>query len=93
MSHSAVAFPASDIRVSTLWISDEEVRQIFRRYRLFYSQTNGTFRQEADAVYVREQRSKEGTLGLVYYNPISRDNWLWVISKKTRAPFKLARVG
>lgn len=83
----------SNVRVSQLWITDEEVRAIFRFTRCYYTHVSGNQKRVADGVFVREQRSKEGTLGYVFRNPISGENWLWVISKKTRRPFGLARVG
>ncbi|PDT38156.1 hypothetical protein CO671_01800 [Rhizobium sp. M10] len=77
---------------ATLWIYDEEVHQIFGRHRCYYTSSNGFRRQEADGVFLRYQRSKEGTLGYVFRNPLNGENWLWVISKKNRKPFAIGRV-
>lgn len=84
---------ASFITSKSLWISDPEVHQIFGRTRCYYTSNNGFTHKEADGVFVRFQRSKEGTLGYVYKNPINGENWLWVISKKSRKPFAIGRVG
>lgn len=83
---------SGSVRSSTLWISDTEVREIFRNHRCYYTMNNGVTLKEGNGVFVREQRSKEQTLGYVFRNPINGENWLWVVSKKTRKPFALARV-
>ncbi len=81
------------VREERLWITDSEVRAIFLVTRCFYTFSDGFSKKTADGIYVREQRSKEGTLGRVFLNPINGEKWLWVISKKTRMPFALAKVG
>lgn len=90
---NALIVPQVPVRVIPLWITDDEVRRIFRNFKILYRETDGHFKREADGRFVREQRSKEGTLGYVFCNPLDGTNSLWVISKKTRQPFKLARVG
>jgi hypothetical protein len=72
--------------------SDAEVRSIFRKTRCYYQQTVGHVKREADGIFVREQRTREGILGQVLRNPITGENWLWTISKKNRQPFALAKV-
>lgn len=75
-----------------LWITDAEVRAIFAGYRITYSETTGYYRREADGVFIRQQKTKEGTLGYVFRNPLDGHNYLWAIGRKNRKPFKLARV-
>ncbi|MCA1441262.1 hypothetical protein I6F07_13775 [Ensifer sp. IC4062] len=92
------ALPTRDISGTTeigsapLWISDPEVHQLFGRHRCYYTSSNGFHRKEADGVFIRYQRSREGTLGYVFRNPLNGENWLWVISRKTRQPFAIGRV-
>lgn len=76
-----------------LWISDPEVHRIFGRTRCYYTSSDGFRQKQADGIFIRYQRSKEGTLGYVFRSPLNGENWLWVISRKTRKPFALARVG
>ena len=93
MSNSIVAFSSPGIHVTPLWITDHEVREIFGRTRCYYTHTNGYENREATGVFVREQRcKKENALGYVLRNPINGENWLWVISKKSRRPFALTKV-
>lgn len=56
---------STSIQNNPLWITDPEVHQIFGRTRCYYTSNNGFRRLEADGVFIRYQRSKEGTLGYV----------------------------
>ncbi|MGY5780297.1 hypothetical protein [Rhizobium sp. LEGMi135b] len=76
----------------TIWISDADVHQVFSRTRCYYTLRSGVRRIEADGIFVRYMRSKRGTLGYVYHNPLNGENWLWVIGRQSRKPFALARV-
>ncbi|UXT50155.1 hypothetical protein FY136_13250 [Agrobacterium tumefaciens] len=76
----------------TIWISDAEVHLIFGLTRCYYTLRSGVRRTEADGIFVRYERSKQGPLGYVYHNPLNGENWLWVIGRQSRKPFPLARV-
>lgn len=81
------------VRTQPLWISDDDVRLIFGRFRIYYEAVRNNVKYTADGVFVRWQRAKDGTLGQVYRNPIDGQNWLWVPGKRDRKPFALAKVG
>lgn len=74
------------------WISEAEVHRIFSETRCYYTLSDQTYSVEADGVFIRYQYSNKGSLGYVFRNPLNGENWLWVISRKTRKPFALARV-
>jgi hypothetical protein len=80
------------VRVRQLWISDHEVRRIFANWRISYSSTNAFERREADGIFVREQKTKEGALGYVFYNPLDGQRYIWAIGKRNYKPFKLGKV-
>jgi hypothetical protein len=80
------------IRVRELWISDYEVRRIFANFRIVFIETTAFRQREAAGVFVREQKTKEGTLGHVFYNPLDGFRYLWAIGKRNRRPFKLCKV-
>lgn len=81
------------IKEEKLWISDREVKVLFEKYQPIYELIDGVRKRTADGIFVEEKRTHEGTLGLVYYDPLSSESWLWAIHKKTRRPFKLAQLG